>query len=203
MPHGYVAIMDIFLFLFPLPVIVTTAKPFFFLGRDKSLINKVAASSARAPVLYKKVRGHNLSTLGLYFLSGASSSAFISSFSRYVIKVLLVFLTGMFLIFRLHSICSGLLADTYFAREQKAASLIFLVLIEHDLSFFKTFQEVGNPGICNISKGVSCPLLFFTLGNKRHQQSDRIPVRFKRIGRQVTYICQIFTKRNLRIQYPA
>lgn len=54
------------LVLFPLPVIVTTAKP-FFLGRDKSLINKVAASSARAPVLYKKVRGHNLSTLGLYF----------------------------------------------------------------------------------------------------------------------------------------
>ena len=41
------------LVLFPLPVIVTTAKP-FFLGRDKSLINKVAASSARAPVLYKK-----------------------------------------------------------------------------------------------------------------------------------------------------
>ena len=61
--------------------------------------------------------------------------------------------------------------------------------------FFKTFQEVGNPGICNISKEYLVHFFFHTLGNKRHQQSDRIPVRFKRIGRQVTYICQIFTKK--------
>ena len=79
-------------------------------------------------------------------------------------------------------------------KRTKAASLIFLVLIEHDLSFFKTFQEVGNPGIV-ISVRSILSTSFFTLGNKRHQQSDRIPVRFKRIGRQVTYICQIFTKK--------